>query len=553
MNKKIMLIMIPLLVMLAFAGIYRISAVPTITIGVIGPYNLAEWGPGGMEQGADLAALEINAAGGINIGGTNHTVVLQKANEWAYDPATHTYDIAKAQASITALLAFDPDFIIGGFRTEVTYPIIEKVMDYNTANPGNEKAFFITGAATEQSDTPPEWYLCQNLTTPATYARYKWVFRNTPVNGTILVRSMIWYLGMYLFPKKILPMYGSPIKYGVAMEDLTWCDALYNTMNSPTGPYLFSTYFGLTATVPAGAAYRVPVTTTDFTSYLNTLQAAGVHIIVTAFTLPMVETLLTQIQTGGYHIMVVGIDVPGQEQEHWTRSDPDGTCNYEVLSNYAGVVPAIPGGYPAGMVKFWEHFLGNYSGHWPLYTAQGAYDGVYGIKEALEADGLGWTPSGLLDNFVAGRTALTGVIRRDAWQDLYSTSTDFSIYRPLGNNGYARNDMVQWINGSMITPVPYPGGVMSVVSPVDQMYSRKTQIPPAMYSLSMWDVNFDGVVDITDIGLAATAFMQAPTWPPNPQWNMEADVNLDGIVDISDIGAMATYFMYAASSWPLTS
>lgn len=107
----------------------------TITIGVIGPQGLAEWSPGGMQQGAELAALEINAAGGVDVGGTPYYIALDEGNEWAYDPATQTYDVAKAIASVTALLYQYPQFIIGGFRTEVTYPIIEAVMDYNMGNP----------------------------------------------------------------------------------------------------------------------------------------------------------------------------------------------------------------------------------------------------------------------------------------------------------------------------------------------------------------------------------------------------------------------------------
>jgi len=554
-----MLILISLLVMLSFTAIYRISAVPpTITIGVVGPDPLAEWTPGGMKEGAELAQLEINGAGGINIGGTPYTISLVLANEWAYDPGTGTYDITKAHASMATLLANSPaiQFIVGGFRTETTRAaVIEDTMDYNAGHSGSEIPLFICGAATEANDTgdPNVWYLCQNLTNPTTYARYKWVFRATPVNGTVLVRSLIYYLGQYLFPKKILPMYGTPVKYGVLMEDLRWCDAIYYTMNIPNLFYPFLNPYGGNAVV--GYAARVPTSTTDFTSYLNSLEAANVHVIVTSFTLPMAETLVSQIKSQGRHMMVVGINTPAQEKDHWSRTN-NGDCEYEVISNYAGYVPSFPDGYPPKMVAFWNHFMGNYSNNWPMYTAQGAYDAIYGIKEALETAGAGWTPTGLLPTLLAGRNALTGVIRYDAFQDLYSHAAEYTItwmnttgtgIASTASPGYARNDLVQWISGSKVSP-PVTGGIMTIVDLVNQLYSRKTQIPPAMYSLSLWDVNFDGIVDMMDISTAARGFMAVPG---QTQYNIEADVNLDGIIDMMDISAMAMRFMQTAPTWPL--
>jgi hypothetical protein len=53
------------------------------------------------------------------------------------------------------------------------------------------------------------------------------------------------------------------------------------------------------------------------------------------------------------------------------------------------------------------------------------------------------------------------------------------------------------------------------------------------------DINGDGIVDISDIAMAAKAF---GSYPGHPRWNPEADLNSDGVVDIVDIATIATNF-----------
>lgn len=53
------------------------------------------------------------------------------------------------------------------------------------------------------------------------------------------------------------------------------------------------------------------------------------------------------------------------------------------------------------------------------------------------------------------------------------------------------------------------------------------------------DLNNDGKVDITDIGLAAIAF---GSYPGHSRWDPEADLNQDSKVDIRDIALIAMQF-----------
>jgi nitrous oxidase accessory protein len=53
------------------------------------------------------------------------------------------------------------------------------------------------------------------------------------------------------------------------------------------------------------------------------------------------------------------------------------------------------------------------------------------------------------------------------------------------------------------------------------------------------DLNKDGIVDISDIAMAAKAF---GSYLGHPRWNPDADLNSDGVVDIVDIATIATNF-----------
>ena len=53
------------------------------------------------------------------------------------------------------------------------------------------------------------------------------------------------------------------------------------------------------------------------------------------------------------------------------------------------------------------------------------------------------------------------------------------------------------------------------------------------------DLNYDRVVDIEDLVIAALAF---GSYPEHPRWNTLPDINLDGIVDIDDIALIAINF-----------
>lgn len=530
MYKKIALMLISLLLVSSFVFAGKIFAQPTIKIGIIGPVGLPHWEPSGMKPAAELAAKEINDAGGVNVGGTKYKIELLFENEWAIDPATGLPNPTEAVKAVTNLLTAGAQFIIGGFRTEVTEPIIEAVMDWNEDPAHTPVLFFIDGASTNE--------LIGN-TVGKDYERYKWLFRNMPVNSTALFYTITAYLKYYLIPQKLLKMYGHPVKYAVLLEDLEWTKA----MEAPlTVPAYYTQLLGPNVTMVYYA--RVPETATDFSTWLNAVKESGARMMIFVFSGRPGNPLIAQWRDLQVPAIPVGINVIGQLEVHWPLTA--GKCEYEVHMVWAGTRTPIVPGYSE---VFWDNFC-KYTetkykgtpyekagGWWPIYTAAGAYDSIYAIKDAVEAAGL--NPEDLVEYLeTSERTVLTGQFRYTAWHDIFCK--DFGPVWPVLEGkeyGITRACMVQWIAGKM-----------EVVSPIDKPYSRKTRIPSWMYELADFDVNFDGQVNIMDISTAATAYGSKGG---QPRWNIEADVNVDGVINILDLANIAKNFGRKVPQWPL--
>ncbi len=472
-----------------------------IKIGIIGPYNLPHWSPG-MKEAAEMARDEINAAGGVNIGGSYYEIVLAFRDE-------HAYPLDPDAGAAEMIELCDPgeedcDFVIGGFRTECTAPMIEVAADYG-------KPFIINGASTTS-------LIADTIGT--NYARYKYLYRLNPVNSTTLFYTIAGALQYYLIPVKLLPLYGHDLGMGypqvrvaVISEDLEWTLEMHTALTHPAiypsvlGPYANVTYAG-----------RIPDGTTDCTPWLGDIISSQARLMIHVFSGVSGVPLIGQWGALGVQALPVGINVMGQLESHWATTG--GLCQYETLLNFAGTrTPIIPGVTEV----FWDNFV-NRTGSWPLYTAWGAYDAVHGLAEAMED-----IDSSDKDDLLAyfedpsyERTGLNGRFKYTSLHDVYSNEPG-----PVWTQGYVRAVLAQWLSARM-----------EVVCPVDQIYSKRWAIPPSMYPLQT-DLNYDGKVDIKDIALAAKSF---GSYPGHPKWEKEADINYDSKVDIKDIATIAKDF-----------
>ena len=117
------LISILLVASLAVMGLsLSAMAADPIKIGIVGPMKFTQGE--GHWNGAILAAEDINAKGGIDVGGTKRKIELVKVdtNEFLSIPdATNAIEEAISRQKV--------DFLAGGFRTEATLVMQDIAMD----------------------------------------------------------------------------------------------------------------------------------------------------------------------------------------------------------------------------------------------------------------------------------------------------------------------------------------------------------------------------------------------------------------------------------------
>ena len=514
-TKLITGIIVTLFLVSALFTVIPITAQPTVKIGIIGPYGLPHWSPG-MKEAAEMARDEINDAGGINIGGTMYTIVLAFEDEHAYPTPSPT----EAAAAMEKLITIDGcDYIIGGFRTECTQTMIEVAADYGVP-------FIINGASTSEliSDTVGD-----------DYARYKYLHRVNPINSTVLFQTIAGFVAYYLLPYKLLPLYGHnlwpgapnpQVRVAVITEDLEWTLVMHQYLTNPAiypsvlGPYANVTYAG-----------RIPDGTTDCSSWLQGVKDNDCRLLIHVFSGVTGPPFITQWRSMEVEAIPLGINVMGQIPTHWSTTG--GACKYESFLAFGGTrTPIIPGKTEV----FWDDFY-DLTGAWPLYTAWGAYDGIYGLKETFEAidsmDKDAWLAYNEAGNT---RTGLNGVFKYTSLHDVFSNEPG-----PVWTQGYVRAFISQWV----AAPTQYVG--QNVVSPVDQPFSRRFQLPEWMYPISS-DLNFDGIVDIYDAIVLAGVFGSGPEADPPDmvKWltnnGLESDVVVDGVIDIFDAITLAGEF-----------
>jgi branched-chain amino acid transport system substrate-binding protein len=514
MNKKLVLIIIPILLLANIAIIMSTFAQPTIKIAIIGPQGLPHWSPAGMKEAAEIARDEINAAGGINVSNTFYDVELLFGNEYSYP----TIDPVSAAGEVAYLLTQGAQYFIGGFRTECTAAMIEVAMDVPVP-------WLINGASTD---------FLINATVRDDYPRYKYLFRNNPVNSTTLFNTIGGYLGGYLIPAKLVKMYGSPVKVSVITENLAWTDAMHAAL---TNPMIYPYILGPNATVVHDARLYNAAPATLQATMLDVI-ASGARLMIHVFSGLDGAGLIVTHNAMSVNALPVGINVLAQLQTFW--GDTGGACEYECILNFVGTDTPVT---PEASI-FWDNFTTKTGGVWPMYTAYGCYDSIYGLKEALEAAGTLDYDALVAQLETTDRQALTGKFKYTQGfngHDVYSATVG-----PTWPDGYTRAFIVQWVE-------KLGSGVMEVVNPTDQLYSRKTQIPPWYYpsgyeALAVADINFDGTIDIFDIVVVALSFGSVPG---DGNWNIEADLNIDGIIDIFDIVLIATEYGLTAPTWPL--
>ena len=534
-----------------------------IHIAVVGPQGWIQWD--GQWVGTVLAAEIVNLGpnlvdeggdgdDGIIIGGKNYKVVLTDVNSHAAGEPDPVAGWAELLAALEP--PFSADFVIGGFRTECVGPMRINFIDYAKAEYDTTEyapIWFIAGASTDELIDCGGTGKCEGTCTRCNYAKGRYMFRVTPMNGTTLLKQFgLGVIRSYVLPTRLYRLYNTPeviqgpVKTAIVAEDLTWTETMTKVLAgsdwypgyppSPPSPYSI-----LGTQCEVVAVHRVHALNPIFEPVFDDIDAKNVRLIIQIFSGPGGVPFVTTYRDRLTNAVPVGINVESQLQEFWERSD--GKCEYESFLATMGTRNNVNPDYkPYNTEQLWDLYKAR-SGQiltdfwgipkpstYPIYTFWGSYDAILGLEETLEK-ATSWpikadTLIPLLEQ--TDRTGAMGKFKytgpNGIYHDMFCAP---DVLAATWESYRVRSLIPQWQEGELRTYWPQ-----------DQPYSRRYRIPPWMYELET-DLTYNGVVDIADVMIPAIAF---GAYPGLPEWNIEADFTADGLVDIADVIKVAIHF-----------
>ena len=370
-----------------------------IKIGIIGPMQFTQGE--GHWNGATLAAEQINAKGGVQVGDKKLPIELIKvdSNEFVSLPdATNAVELATSRYKV--------NFLIGGFRTEAVLVMQDIAMD-------NKTIFIGCGAAHPK--------LCGKV--KADYDRYKYWFRVTPINSRFLVKVDFLLLGMVA--KMMATELKIPkLKVAIVAEKAVWCDPIVGIAQKNL-PKMGMEVVGV---------WRPSPVATDVTAELSAIQSSGAHIIFTSFSSSVGITFAKQWGELKVPAAAVGINVEAQKDGFWAATGGKG--NYTLTINTYGRVKITD-----QTIDFFDTYRKKFKES-PNYTA-GTYDAVYILAEAIAKAG-SLDPDKLVP--VIEKTDRTGAAGRIVFDQTHDIT-----WGP----GYVTSVGTQWQNGKNMVVWPY--------------------------------------------------------------------------------------------------
>jgi branched-chain amino acid transport system substrate-binding protein len=337
-----MLSRMAVLIAVAFAAQAAVAQ-DTLKIGVLGPMAFVQgehhW------AGAELARDEINAAGGISVGGKKLKIELIRVD------TNEIQSVPDATNAIErAITRGKADVLIGGFRSEAVLAMQEIAMD-------NKKLFLGCGAGDAK--------LGANV--GANYDRYKYWFRITPLNSPGLARTIF----------AVLNEVGSQIrsslkkekpKVAILAEKVIWTDAIVKAAQANL-PKMNMEVVGV---------WQPSAVATDVTAELAAIDRAGADIVFTVLSGPVGIVVGRQIGERNMKVIAFGINVEAQKDGFWQATTGKG--NYvATLDTYAEVAMTPK------TIPFVKAFKARFNKA-PTYNA-GTHDAMKLLKEAIEKAG----------------------------------------------------------------------------------------------------------------------------------------------------------------------
>ena len=345
MNRLGKGILISVIVFLFAVSSFTVVFGQEIKIGVIGPMQFVQGK--GHWNGATMAAEEINAKGGIQVGNKKMKIKLVQAD------SNEFLNVTDATNAMERLMTQDKvDFVVGGFRTEAVLPMQDIAMEH-------KKIFIGCGAAHDE--------LCNRVA--KNYNTYKYWFRGTPYNSTFLVKAAFIHLGtVAAIVKQSLNI--PKIKVAVVMEKALWADPMVPACEAAI-PKMGMEIAGV---------WRPSPVATDVTAELSAIQRSEAHIMFAIFSSSVGIPFARQAGELKIPAVQVGINVEAQKEGFWQATQ--GMGNYVITSNtYARGVEQNELAKP-----FVDGYIKRF-GEVPTYNCDTYAAIIYGLAPSIEQAG----------------------------------------------------------------------------------------------------------------------------------------------------------------------
>jgi len=396
-----------------------------IKIGVIGPMNFTQGT--GHWNGSVLAAEELNAAGGIQVGSKKMKVELVKSD------SNEFLSITDATNAMERLITYDKaDFVVGGFRTEAVLAMQDIAMDY-------KKIFLGCGAATKE--------ICDRV--GQNYDTYKYWFRITPFNNIYLAKTSFIHLATVAHILRTQLGVQKP-KVAIVGEKQAWVEAMI-AASEKTIPALGMEIVGI---------WRPSQTATDVTAELSAIQRADADIIFTIFSASVGITFAKQVGELKIPTIMVGINVEAQKDGFWDATG--GMGNYVFTMNtYARGVE-----YNDLTRPFVEKYIQRF-GETPTYTAD-THSAILILAECIKRAGT-LDPDKIVSEMEKyDELGTAGRIKFDKNHD------------PIWGPGYLTSLGVQWQDGKLVGVWPNHWVAQKGAPPITYKGIVPIKLPPAL-------------------------------------------------------------------------
>ena len=329
--------------------------------------------------GAELAAYEINSAGGVVVGGKTYYYGVTGENT---DEANPILDITKGVAAAQRIINYKKvQFAIGGFRTEALLAYRDYFMDAGIP-------FMNTGAATPA--------FCQSVLDD--YDTYKYFFQNNPINVSALAKELITLCmtTSAVLSNPLSPFYPgfNVTRFAFVRENLEWTagftGAMIAVLTNATGtnPVINMTYTGVNIAIPQD------VGSTEMASHWTTIQNAKAQIVIPIISGEAGLTFTNSYGAAKPNCSLIGINVMSQDGEYWSQTN--GACEYGVT-----LESLIRTNKTSKTIAMWDAFVDRYD-KTPIYTGVGSYDAVYQFNHVINT-----TQSFNVENIITGLEGLT--------------------------------------------------------------------------------------------------------------------------------------------------